>query len=206
MSCRDVSWKALTLGLGLMALTSYQTHAQSGPGPADFKKGSVDRLVLTGDQIIVNTDKLVLTTDNLVIPVEPFRLDVSLMRSETATTIEFILPADVLFDFDKAEIKPAAAESLAELAGIIRDRAKGPVRIEGHTDSIGVDTYNQRLSERRAAAVKAWLVSRENLPANRFATAGFGKRSPAVPNTKPDGSDDPKGRQLNRRVVITARK
>jgi len=87
-------------------------------------------------------------------------------------------------------------------AALLRERAKGVVRIEGHTDSKGNPPYNQKLSERRADSVRLWLVEREGLSNMKFATQGFGATRPKVPNTKPDGSDDPDGRQTNRRVEI----
>jgi outer membrane protein OmpA-like peptidoglycan-associated protein len=71
---------------------------------------------------------------------------------------------------------------------------------------LGKDAYNQRLSERRAASVKTWLVSLEQLAAARLATSGFGARDPVAPNRKPDDSDNPEGRQLNRRVTVLIRK
>jgi outer membrane protein OmpA-like peptidoglycan-associated protein len=121
---------------------------------------------------------------------------------ETATEYRIELAADVLFDFDKANIKPEARRVLAKAAEFIRERAVGPVRIEGHTDSKGTDAYNQRLSDRRAAAVKTWLATTGGLAKTTFSTKGFGAKQPVAPNTKPDGSDDPDGRQKNRRVEI----
>jgi len=112
------------------------------------------------------------------------------------------LPADVLFDFDKSDIRPSAADALKRIAALLKERAKGEVRIEGHTDSKGQPSYNQKLSERRAEAVRKWLVEREGLTGVKFSTQGFGATRPKVPNTKPDGSDDPDGRQSNRRVEI----
>jgi photosystem I P700 chlorophyll a apoprotein A2 len=64
--------------------------------------------------------------------------------------------------------------------------------------------HNQRLSERRATSVKAWLVARG--ASNQINTQGFGDTKPVAPNTEPDGSDDPDGRQKNRRVEITLKK
>lgn len=121
---------------------------------------------------------------------------------ETKSEIRIELAADVLFDFDKADILPKAQEALKQVAAVIREKAKGVVNIEGHTDSKGSDPYNQKLSERRANAVKDWLTNREGLKNVRFATRGFGSKKPVAPNTKPDGSDDPEGRQKNRRVDI----
>jgi outer membrane protein OmpA-like peptidoglycan-associated protein len=125
---------------------------------------------------------------------------------ETTTEVRIELAADVLFDFDKAEILPKAGQTLAQAAQIVREKAKGTVRIEGYTDAKGSDAYNQKLSDRRAASVKTWFVSKEKLGAVKFETQGFGAKKPVAPNTKPDGSDDPDGRQKNRRVEIIFRK
>jgi outer membrane protein OmpA-like peptidoglycan-associated protein len=129
-----------------------------------------------------------------------------LQIKESATEVRIELAADVLFDFDKADIRPKAQDALKQAATIIRDRGKGAVRIEGHTDAKGSDAYNQQLSERRAQAVKAWFVDKEGLKKTSFRTQGFGAAKPVAPNTKPDGSDDPEGRQKNRRVEIVVRK
>ena len=141
------------------------------------------------------------TVHDLAGKVEDLRL------KETPTEYRIELAADVLFDFDKADIKPAAAAVLDKAAAFVGDHASGPVRVEGHTDAKGNDAYNQRLSERRAAAVRDWLVARGGLASTAFATRGFGARQPVAPNTKPDGSDDPDGRRRNRRVeIIIAKK
>jgi outer membrane protein OmpA-like peptidoglycan-associated protein len=120
----------------------------------------------------------------------------------TANEVRIELPADILFDFDKADIRPSAADALKKAALLLRERAKGPVRIEGHTDAKGNPPYNQKLSERRAESVRKWLVERERLTSVKFAISGFGASRPKVPNRKPDGADDPEGRQTNRRVEI----
>ena len=130
--------------------------------------------------------------------------DLQVKESETEIRIE--LAADVLFDFDKADILPKAQEALKQAALIIREKAKGTVRVEGHTDGKGSDAYNQKLSERRAASVKTWFTSKEGISNVQFSTAGFGAKRPKVPNTKSDGSDDPDGRQKNRRVEIVVKK
>lgn len=120
----------------------------------------------------------------------------------TPKEVRIELPADILFDFDKADIRPSAADALKKAAAVLRERAKGPVHIEGHTDSKGNPPYNQKLSERRAESVRKWLAEREGLSTVKFVTQGFGAARPKVPNAKPDGSDDPDGRQVNRRVEI----
>lgn len=125
---------------------------------------------------------------------------------ETPTEVRIELAADVLFEFDRADIQPKAAAALKEAAAFIRERARGPVRVEGHTDAKGANAYNQKLSERRAQAVAQWLGANEGLKNVRFVTRGFGARNPVAPNSRPDGADDPEGRQRNRRVEIIVRK
>jgi outer membrane protein OmpA-like peptidoglycan-associated protein len=125
----------------------------------------------------------------------------ALQIKETTTETRIELPADILFDFDKADIRAAAEPALKQAAEVIRKGARGTVRIEGHTDGKGAPAYNQKLSERRAAAVQKWLAEREGVRA-KFAITGFGASKPVAPNVKPDGTDDPEGRQQNRRVEI----
>jgi outer membrane protein OmpA-like peptidoglycan-associated protein len=136
----------------------------------------------------------------------PLTFPVTLDARETPSTIEVTLAADVLFDFDKSDLRAEAASTLHNLADIIRAKAHGRVAIRGYTDALGKDAYNQRLSEQRASSVKTWLVGHEQLPATSLATSGFGARDPVAPNRHPDGSDNPDGRQLNRRVTVLIRK
>ena len=130
----------------------------------------------------------------------------ALAIKETPTEVRIELAADVLFDFDKAAIRSQAEPALKQAAAILRDKARGPVRIEGHTDAKGSDAYNQSLSVRRAEAVRQWFVDKEGLKSLTFTTRGFAAKNPVAPNTKKDGSDDPEGRQKNRRVEIIAGK
>ena len=75
------------------------------------------------------------------------------------------------------------------------------VSVEGHTDSIGSDAYNQKLSERRAENV-AGTLEKDGVSAQRVTVKGYGKRYPVAPNTTPDGADNPAGRAKNRRVEV----
>jgi outer membrane protein OmpA-like peptidoglycan-associated protein len=131
-------------------------------------------------------------------------LDLKVKETDTELRIE--LAADVLFDFDKADILPKAETVLGQVASVLREKAKGGVRIEGHTDGKGSPAYNQKLSLRRADAVKTWLMRQDGLKRIHFVTAGFGATRPVAPNTKTDGSDDPDGRQKNRRVELIIKK
>ena len=105
------------------------------------------------------------------------------------------LAADVLFDFDKAVIKPAGKAKLDDLADKVKSINLEVVIAIGHTDSIGSDAYNQKLSVRRAESVKSYLVSKGVEP-NRVYTEGKGKKQPVASNKTKDG------RAKNRRVEI----
>ena len=109
--------------------------------------------------------------------------------------------ADALFDFNRSDLRSDAAETLEKLGPIIRRFGTDPIEIDGHTDSIGSLSYNQQLSEARAETVKGWLAKRGFIPAST-PIKGYGKTRPIAPNKNPDGSDNPAGRQKNRRVVI----
>jgi OOP family OmpA-OmpF porin len=109
-----------------------------------------------------------------------------------------VIQADALFDFDKSVVRPdgkrAIDDALAKLNGVDLEM----VIATGHTDSIGTERYNQKLSERRAAAVKAYLVSK-GIPASKITTIGKGETQPVATNKTAAG------RQKNRRVDIEFR-
>lgn len=124
----------------------------------------------------------------------------ALGATESALEVKVDLPADVLFNFDKADVRSDAAAALGRLATVIRGYPGGRVEIEGHTDSKGNAAYNQKLSERRAEAVKRWLAEREGIAADRLGTRGAGASRPVA-----DNSTDA-GRQKNRRVEVVIQK
>ncbi len=101
----------------------------------------------------------------------------------------------VKFDFDRAEIKPEYREVLSRIAGILLTASGYRVQIYGHTDDVGTDAYNQTLSERRANAVRDYLVAAGIAP-EIISVQGFGKTNPIVPGTSPQA------RARNRRVEI----
>jgi outer membrane protein OmpA-like peptidoglycan-associated protein len=113
----------------------------------------------------------------------------------------FVVGADTLFQFDKWNLTPQAEETLKVLGPMIEKESNHPISIEGHTDSIGTVDYNQQLSEKRAATVNQWLMDHKFLPGSA-AVSGYGKSRPIAANTNADGSDNPAGRQKNRRVEI----
>ncbi|HXT50794.1 MAG TPA: OmpA family protein [Thermoanaerobaculia bacterium] len=119
---------------------------------------------------------------------------------ETALVVRVELPADVLFDFDKADIRADAANALAQLATIIAAYPNGRVELLGHTDSKGDDAYNQRLSERRAQSVASWLAAKHGVDPARLTTRGWGEAKPVADNATDEG------RQKNRRVEAIVHK
>ena len=108
------------------------------------------------------------------------------------------LPSGILFDVDKTEIKPAARESIAKAAEVLVKYPDTYITVEGHTDSTGTTEYNQKLSERRADAVRGMLM-RDGVPASRISIKGYGESDPVADNSTPEG------RQSNRRVQLEIR-
>ena len=121
--------------------------------------------------------------------------------TESSHQATITLRTDVLFQFAKSNLTPRARAILTPLAAKIKSRAVGPVTVTGYTDSIGTDQVNVPLSHARAAAVVAAL--KPALPGVTFQADGRGSSDPVAPNTKSDGSDNPAGRALNRRVTIS---
>ncbi|HXZ49187.1 MAG TPA: OmpA family protein [Usitatibacter sp.] len=109
-----------------------------------------------------------------------------------------VIQADALFDFDKSVVRPDGKKAIDEALGKLSGVDLEMVIATGHTDSIGTEQYNQKLSERRAAAVKAYLVSK-GIPASKVTTIGKGETQPVATNKTAAG------RQKNRRVDIEFR-
>ena len=110
------------------------------------------------------------------------------------------LEDSVLFDFGSSELRGEASTTLTNLATVIKDSKAPKVQIQGHTDSVSDDAFNQKLSEQRAQAVSSALKS-DGVAADLEAV-GYGETKPVAPNENPDGSDNPAGRRLNRRVEV----
>ena len=122
------------------------------------------------------------------------QLNTVLETRETARGL-IVNVSDVLFDTGSATLKPGAREKLARVAGILATHPDLHIEIEGHTDSVGGDDYNQRLSERRSEAVRAYLVQ-QRIPPTLVDAEGFGESRPVATN------DTAAGRQQNRRVEL----
>ena len=123
----------------------------------------------------------------------------SLKPVESCGTV-ITLEDSILFDFGKSDIRPDAAQTLSTLATVLNNAKVPAAHIYGHTDSVSDEAFNQKLSEDRANAVMNDL-SKNGVTATLDAT-GYGETKPVAPNENPDGSDNPAGRALNRRVEI----
>jgi OOP family OmpA-OmpF porin len=108
----------------------------------------------------------------------------------------------VNFDFDKYNLRPDAVATLNEAIEVLKKYPQLKVEVAGHTDSIGTDAYNQKLSERRARAVYDYLVKNGVDAGRLMGPDGFGESRPIAPNTNPDGTDNPQGRAQNRRTEL----
>lgn len=103
--------------------------------------------------------------------------------------------SDILFDVNRATLKPGAESNVRRIAAILQQYPDRQIAVEGHTDATGSDAYNQKLSEDRAASVRASLIA-GGVPQGQITSTGFGKTQPVATN------DNAQGRQQNRRVEI----
>lgn len=165
------------------AALAQQQSAQQAAEQARLQAEAADRARLTAEQDKENLRKQLLDQFNLIL--------------ETRDTARGLIVnmSDVLFDTGKYSLRPAAREKLARVAGIVLSHPGLKIEVEGHTDSVGGESYNQRLSEQRADAVRDYLLSQGMKPESLTAK-GFGKTMPVASN------DTAAGRQQNRRVEL----
>ena len=112
------------------------------------------------------------------------------------------LTIHVNFDFDKSDIRKADMAELKKASDFVRKYRGAKVKLEGHTDSKGTEEYNQKLSERRAEAVRQYLIKEGAVEKAMISATGYGELRPIAPNKTKDGKDNPEGRAENRRVEI----
>jgi len=178
------SWRAW---LARLALAAFATVAPALPAAALSKPPPPGR---------------VLDLQPRIIDLAPRVIDVRPVVQTQPGRVEITVTSDVLFAFNSATLSPDAQAVLADVVSRLRTARPGIVVVAGYTDSIGTDAYNLDLSTRRAGAVRDALVS-QGLAGPTFQVVGKGKADPVAPNTNANGSDNPEGRRLNRRVVVT---
>ena len=125
----------------------------------------------------------------VVAPVEPVVYEEEAVEAETVR-----VELDVKFDFDKAQVQQGSYSDIENLAEFMKQFPQTATTVEGHTDSVGNDAYNQNLSERRAGAVRDVLVNQFGVEANRVNAVGYGESTPVADNATGEG------RAVNRRV------
>ena len=158
-----------------------ENEAQRAANQADLDRAANDRAKSEAEKVELRAQLL-------------RQFNVILQTRDTARGLIVNMP-DVLFDTARYSLRPLAREKLAKVAGIVSGHPGLRLDVEGHTDSVGGDDYNQRLSEQRGSAVRDYLT-REGMQANSVTTRGFGKTQPVASN------DTAKGRQQNRRVEL----
>jgi OOP family OmpA-OmpF porin len=196
----------LTLGCAVLALTAGSAYADFTPNLQD----STGRAVRDGSGHCVVTSGLVLpecsgapapapsapaTPAEPAAPAAPEAAPAPAKPAPSSVRQSVVIQADALFDFDKSVVRPDGKRAIDEALGKLNGVDLEMVIATGHTDSIGTERYNQKLSERRAAAVKAYLVSK-GIPASKVTTIGKGESQPVATNKTAAG------RQKNRRVDI----
>ena len=173
-------------------------HAQNDP-----------QVVIAKKQAELERQKIALEKKRLEL--EQKELDLEKAQKEfqaqqSGRSLSMNLSGDVLFDYDKAVLKPEAEQALKKVAVVLSQFPESKVTVEGYTDSKGTKATNLQLSRERAQAVKDWLVKNGGVAAPNITTKGFGEQYPIAANKNADGSDNPLGRALNRRVSIIVEK
>lgn len=133
---------------------------------------------------------------------DPTLLDADVYNEKEIKVGQKIILERIYFDFDKYDIREESVVELNKLLVFLQKNENVIVEISGHTDSRGSDEYNLKLSRNRAKSVVAWLKKRK-IASKRMIAKGYGETQHIAPNENPDGSDNPDGRQMNRRIELT---
>jgi len=150
---------------------------------------------------------LQLTKQRLISDAQPLSGATDITSDPTGFGFTIGLSGDYLFAFDEFVLTPSAQEALQAVLALYEEYGGTLIEISGHTDSKGSDSYNQELSEKRAMAVSAWFIE-SGIDQDMLSALGYGETQPVADN-EVDGTDNPDGRALNRRVdikVVTERR
>ncbi|SDM48418.1 Outer membrane protein OmpA [Actinomyces ruminicola] len=200
---------ALVLSVGLDAVTSAPRAlavSATSAASASASASTTTRYVAPGvmpeaaEDVDTPVYSLELRSYDIEAPIGTLDGAASVVESEDRTTTT--LSSDVNFETDSAELTERAHEVLDELIEDWRSDPPTKVTITGHTDSVDDDAYNQDLSERRAEAVRAYVVAQ--LPELTISAQGKGESEPIAAEENEDGSVSEEGRAANRRVEIVA--
>jgi outer membrane protein OmpA-like peptidoglycan-associated protein len=172
-----------------------QVHGAAKADDARVANGRVERDRIQLEARTREVSNAQAQTAEAVAQRDQFKAELDQLKATQTSRGIVLTLGDVLFDTGKSELKSGGSRKLEQLAQFLRDHPNRRVQIEGFTDSVGSDSYNEGLSQRRADAVKAALVS-HGIDAGRIGTQGYGKAFPVA------GNADSGGRQLNRRVEV----
>jgi outer membrane protein OmpA-like peptidoglycan-associated protein len=188
----------------IITVTDNETEQVVGVYHANSKTGKFLFILTPGKNynITYQADKHLFYSENIEIPKASnyYELNKAITLDPIVVGSKIVLN-NIFFDFDKATLRPLSNVELKNLVMLMKSNPSMKVEISGHTDSKGDAAYNQKLSEDRAQAVVGRLIQ-NGISTDRMKAKGYGKSMPAAPNKKADGSDDPNGRQLNRRVEL----
>jgi len=188
----------------IITITDNETEQVVGVYHANSKTGQFLYILTPGRNynVTYQADNHLFYSENMEIPKDSKYYEVSKQISLPPIIVgSKIVLNNIFFDFDKATLRPQSNVEIRNLLFIMKSNPNMKVEISGHTDSKGSADYNQKLSEERAQAVVKRLIE-NGINADRMKAKGYGKTMPAATNKKENGSDDPKGRQLNRRVEL----
>ena len=175
---------ALSLSIGY-AFGSRDRRPAAAPAPAPAPQVVSAPVDSDGDGVIDENDRCPNTSRNLAVDADGCPILDAEQRNQTLA---------VNFDFDRAVVKDEFQQEIADFAEFMEEYSNTRATIEGHTDSVGTEAYNQDLSERRANAVRNVLINRYGIAASRLTAGGFGESRPVADNTTSAG------RALNRRI------
>lgn len=182
-----------------------QDFVTGNDGKFLFKVYENEKYTLLGETDGYLIKRQPFTTIGKSVPLETLKELITNITLDTVMVLDrleknkiFILK-NIYFDYDKADIRQDAAVELNKLVDLLNDNAEIKIEMSSHTDSVASDSYNLELSQRRAESTVAYLI-RKGIAPERLVAKGYGESKPIARNTNPDGTDNPEGRQRNRRT------
>jgi outer membrane protein OmpA-like peptidoglycan-associated protein len=172
-----------------------QAHAAAKADDARVAAGQAEREQIMLAARTREADKAKLEAANSKQETARVQAELDALKATPTPRGSVLTLGDVLFDTGRAELKPGASRNLDQLAQFLTEHPERRVQVDGFTDSVGSDSYNEELSQRRANAVREALIAR-GVGSSRIGTEGYGKAYPVASNS------DSGGRQLNRRVEV----
>jgi outer membrane protein OmpA-like peptidoglycan-associated protein len=172
-----------------------RARALSEAEKAERSKKEAEQARLQSREEAEKAEKARRETEQAKAEIDQFLKDLSDLQGKMTERGIVLTMGDVLFSFGKADLSAGAVRNLDKITGFLEKHPDRNLLIEGHTDSIGSDEFNQALSQKRADAVKEALIGKGIVP-NRIVTKGYGKQFPVA------GNDTESGRQMNRRVEV----